>query len=60
MCPRRLGTAPGYGGASYAVTAYDDECCPGVVALLTLAAILAGITGVTLALRQQIINTFGR
>ena len=51
----------GYGGhGGYAVTAYDDECCPGVVDPLTLLAVLATIAGITVALRQVAIDTLGR
>ena len=50
--------AASHGG--YAVTAYDDECCPGVVDPLLLATVLAGIVGGTVALRQIALDTLGR
>ena len=48
-----------YGGG-YAVTAYDDECCPGVVDPLLLLSVLAAIAGGTIALRQIALDTLGR
>ena len=50
------GVDPLSGSDSHIVTAYDDECCQGVVDPLTLATILATVAGVTYFLRQTAID----
>ncbi len=48
----------GYGG--YAITAYDDECCPPVVDPFTLAALLGFVAAGTAALFALNQSIFGR
>ena len=50
----------GYGHGGYAVTAYSDECCPGVVDPLTLLVALAAVGAATFFLRQTAIDRLGR
>ena len=45
---------PGYG--AHAVSALDEECCPGVVDPFTLFGVLGGIAGLTIGLRQLVID----
>ena len=45
------------GSDSQVITAYDDECCQGVVDPLTLATVLAAVAGITFFLRQTAIDT---
>ncbi len=49
-----------YDSGGYAVSSYDDDCCPGVVDPITLFSTLAFIAGGTLLLRQIVITTLGR
>lgn len=44
----------------YAVTSYDDDCCPGIVDPLTLFGTLAFIAGGSLLLRQIVVSTLGK
>ena len=46
-------------GSSNGSLGYNNElqCCPGVVDILTLLSVLAAIIGVTVFLRQAIIDT---
>ena len=53
--------AHGYGhGGGYAITAYDDECCPPVIDPFTLFAILGLIAGGAAALAGLFGQLFGR
>ena len=52
--------ASGGHGGGYAITAYDDECCPPVVDPFTLLALLGLIAGGALALFGLFQQLFGR
>ena len=43
-----------------ALTAYDDECCPGVVDPLLVAMVIGAVVAGTLLLRQIALDTLGK
>ena len=49
----------GHGGGGYAITAYDDECCPEVIDITTLLVSLGIVAGGALALGGLFQNIFG-
>ena len=55
----KASAAHGYGGGGYAITAYDDECCPPVIDPFTLFAILGLIAGGAAALAGLFQQLFG-
>lgn len=51
--------ASGGHGGGYAITAYDDECCPEVIDITSLLASLGIVAGGALALGGLFQNIFG-
>ena len=51
--------ASGGHGGGYAITAYDDECCPEVIDFTSLLASLGIVAGGALALAGLFQNIFG-